>query len=393
MQAVATVAIQPAAALTPAQKRFNNLLARVSQLSASIDTLEALSTQHRSSHLSAMAALQQQEDTARKNLLLYLDRCVQEAELTATQRRSATQIILGLCEALAHKNDGQVQDVFKQHHSEEDAQALAEEAREGAEHAKAVFEDLFGQPLHGADDLHTAEAVFEAGLRQYREQQQRLEDKRQAKKAKKKPAARQLKDAQQKMDANTALRTVYRQLASALHPDREPDEAERLRKTALMSQVNAAYDRKNLSELLQLQLQLAQIDSAALSRMADDKLNAMCLLLKEQVDALEEDEAQASPDVIYANGKYHMFFCYRFSTDFRGKQRGYRVGYASSIDLVNWERDDAKAGIDVSEQGWDSEMVCYPHVFELDGRIYMAYLGDQVGRYGFGLAVLEGRLE
>jgi len=297
VQAVATVAIQPAAALTPAQKRFNTLLSRVSQLSASIDTLEALSTQHRSSHLSAMAALQQQEDTARKNLLLYLDRCVQEAELTATQRRSATHIILGLCEALAHKKDGQVQDVFKQHHSEEDAQALAEEAREGAEHAKAVFEDLFGQPLHGADDLHTAEAVFEAGLRQYREQQQRLEDKRQAKKAKKKPAARQLKDAQQKMDANTALRTVYRQLASALHPDREPDEAERLRKTALMSEVNAAYDRKNLSELLKLQLQLAQIDSMALSRMADDKLNAMCLLLKEQVDALEEDEAQAQFEI------------------------------------------------------------------------------------------------
>jgi hypothetical protein len=296
-QAVATVAIQPTAELTPAQKRFNTLLARVSHLSASIDTLEALSTQHRSRHLSAMAALQQQEDTARKNLLLYLDRCVHEAQLTAMHRRSATQIILGLCEALAHKHDVQVQAVFHQHHSEEDAQALAEEAREGAEHAKAVFEDLFGKPLHGADDLHTAEAVFEAGLRQYREQQQRLEDKRQAKKAKKKPAARQLKDAQQKMDANTALRTVYRQLASALHPDREPDAAERLRKTALMSEVNAAYDRKNLSELLQLQLQLAQIDSAALSRMADDKLNAMCLLLKEQVDALEEDEAQTQFEI------------------------------------------------------------------------------------------------
>ena len=40
-----------------------------------------------------------------------------------------------------------------------------------------------------------------------------------------------------------------------------------------------------------------------------------------------------------------------------------------------------------------NEMVSYPHVFALDGRIYMAYLGDQVGRYGFGLAVLRGRLE
>jgi hypothetical protein len=257
-QAVATVAIQPDAELTPAQKRFNTLLARVSALSESIAALEALSTQHRSSHLRAMAALKSQEDAARQNLLLFLDDRLHTAELTATQRRSATQIILALCEALAHKQDPQVQAIFSQHHSEEDAQALAEEARAGAEHAKAVFEDLFGKPLHGADDLHTAEAVFEAGLRQYREQQQRLEDKRQAKKAKKKPAARQLKDAQQKMDANTALRTVYRQLASALHPDREPDEAERLRKTALMSEVNAAYDRKNLSELLKLQLHIAE---------------------------------------------------------------------------------------------------------------------------------------
>ena len=179
---MATVAIQPAAELTPAQKRFNMLLARVSALSDSIATLEALSTQHRSNHLMAMSALKSQEDAARKNLLLYLDGCLHSAELTASHRRSATQIILALCEALEHKNDSQVQAVFNQHHSEEDAQALAEEARAGAEHAKAVFEDLFGKPLHGADDLHTAEAVFEAGLRQYREQQQRLEDKRQAKK-------------------------------------------------------------------------------------------------------------------------------------------------------------------------------------------------------------------
>lgn len=108
---------------------------------------------------------------------------------------------------------------------------------------------------------------------------------------------------------------------------------------------------------------------------------------------IEEDEAQASPDVFFANGKFHMFFCYRYSSDFRSKQRGYRIGYASSIDLIDWKRDDSKAGIDVSEDGWDAQMVSYPHVFELDGKVYMAYLGDQVGRYGFGFAALEGSLE
>lgn len=107
---------------------------------------------------------------------------------------------------------------------------------------------------------------------------------------------------------------------------------------------------------------------------------------------IEPDEAQASPDVIHANGKYHMFFCYRHSKNYRGKAGGYRIGYASSDNLVDWLRDDAKAGIDISAEGWDSEMVSYPHVFELDGATYLAYLGNHVGRHGFGLAVLDGTL-
>jgi hypothetical protein len=81
---------------------------------------------------------------------------------------------------------------------------------------------------------------------------------------------------------------------------------------------------------------------------------------------VEVDEAQASPDVFFANGKYHMFFCYRYSHNYRTRDYGYRIGYASSTNLVNWIRNDSKVGIDVSEQGWDSEMISYPHVFELD---------------------------
>lgn len=107
---------------------------------------------------------------------------------------------------------------------------------------------------------------------------------------------------------------------------------------------------------------------------------------------IEADEAQASPDVIFQNGKYHMFFCYRHSEGYRGHERGYRIGYASSTDLLHWERDDSRAGLHPAPEGWDSEMVSYPHVFELDNKTYMAYLGNQVGREGFGLAVLDGEL-
>lgn len=108
---------------------------------------------------------------------------------------------------------------------------------------------------------------------------------------------------------------------------------------------------------------------------------------------IEEDEAQASPDVFFKNGKYHMFFCYRKSVDYRNHDNGYRIGYAYSQDGYYWHRDDSRVGIDVADSGWDAEMISYPHIFELDDKIYMAYLGNQVGKFGFGLAQLDGSFD
>lgn len=104
---------------------------------------------------------------------------------------------------------------------------------------------------------------------------------------------------------------------------------------------------------------------------------------------LEENECQASPDVFYLNGIYHMLFSYRHNLNFKEKGRGYKVGYAWSINLTDWHRDDKKAGIDVSSTGWDSDSVSYSFVFNLDNEIYMLYQGNEIGRYGFGLARLE----
>lgn len=104
---------------------------------------------------------------------------------------------------------------------------------------------------------------------------------------------------------------------------------------------------------------------------------------------LGPDEAQASPDVFECGERFHMFFCYRHGTQYRNRQRGYRIGYAYSSDLLHWTRDDDRSNLTVSDDGFDSEMVCYPHVFSMDGAVYMLYLGNSVGRFGFGLAQLE----
>ena len=107
-------------------------------------------------------------------------------------------------------------------------------------------------------------------------------------------------------------------------------------------------------------------------------------------DRLGPDESQALPTVIEVDGRLHMFFCYRHSSDFRdNKERGYRIGHAWSDDHLNWTRDDDQPQLHGTPGEWDSNMQCYPNAFACDGKVYLLYNGNQFGRLGFGLAVLE----
>ncbi|MBK8397937.1 MAG: hypothetical protein IPL26_22205 [Leptospiraceae bacterium] len=95
-------------------------------------------------------------------------------------------------------------------------------------------------------------------------------------------------------------------------------------------------------------------------------------------------QAFSRPTVYKENEIYHMYFSYRGVPPMK-----YRIGYATSLDGIKWTLKNEEAGITVSESGWDSEMVCYPYVFDHKGERYMLYNGNGYGKTGFGLAVLE----
>jgi hypothetical protein len=97
--------------------------------------------------------------------------------------------------------------------------------------------------------------------------------------------------------------------------------------------------------------------------------------------ASDKEFAISRPSVIRDFGTYRMWYSYRGET--------YRIGYAESKDGKSWKRLDHLAGIDISNQGWDSEMVEYPFVFDHKGQRYMLYNGNGYGQTGFGLAILE----
>ena len=107
-------------------------------------------------------------------------------------------------------------------------------------------------------------------------------------------------------------------------------------------------------------------------------------------DVLGEDECQALPTVVKLKNRYHMYFCYRGAEDFRSNpMNSYRLGYAYSDDLLHWIRDDDNGGIDRSIFGWDSGMMCYPNLFQSNDKTYLLYNGNNFGREGFGVAVLD----
>lgn len=100
----------------------------------------------------------------------------------------------------------------------------------------------------------------------------------------------------------------------------------------------------------------------------------------------EHEYAIARPSVLKeGDGTYRMWYCFR-------EQAGistYRIGYAESQGGLSWVRNDSKCDLDVSADGWDSEMICYPYVFTHQGTRFMLYNGNNYGKSGFGIAVWE----
>jgi predicted GH43/DUF377 family glycosyl hydrolase len=97
-----------------------------------------------------------------------------------------------------------------------------------------------------------------------------------------------------------------------------------------------------------------------------------------------EDEHAFGKPFIFEDGRLQRMF---YSV--RTRSKGYRIGYAESVDGQAWVRKDSEVGIDVSESGWDSEMIAYACVVRYKERVYMFYNGNNLGATGFGYAVLE----
>ena len=84
------------------------------------------------------------------------------------------------------------------------------------------------------------------------------------------------------------------------------------------------------------------------------------------------------------SGGYRMFYSIR-----RRSFGAYRLGYAESVDGYIWNRMDDKLNLDVTAGSFDSDAIMYAAPIEIEGKLYVFYNGNEFGRAGFAVAVLE----
>jgi hypothetical protein len=288
-----------AATLSAAARAFNLQLARIDKLKSQLDELQALGQAHRAEQHRWVAPLQAQHTQLLREQVLALDERLQGKSLSRLQRETAVEVLCDLAEQLVDEaQDRGASDMaanMRALHDRHSRRTLEQKKKDAAAALRARLEAALGQPLSDAPEEASMQELLRAGMQKLREsvgeEQAQKRAAAQARKARKKPGAAQLEAQAQQTDADTLLRTLFRQLASALHPDREADPAQRLQKNALMSEANAAYGRKDLVTLMQIQLRAALVDAGAVARMADDKLAALTVLLKQQVADLERERA------------------------------------------------------------------------------------------------------
>ena len=279
--------------LSKSQKTFNTLIRQIEQGRARLAAWEAVETPYQQKFAAELAPLFKDAEALQVKMVHRLDQASEQPGLSKTERRKLGAIIADrVRDILLTRNDADLKTLFNKYSDVDYDEA------EAADQAglKSALEDALGFELDDELDLTSPEDLLAHARKKLVEEQAQEDAAREAwqtQQAKRRKSPRQLAaEAREQAEAQQlrqSIREIYRKLASALHPDREPDPRERERKTALMQRVNQAYDKNNLLLLLQLQLELEQIDQAHINNVSEDRLKHYNKILREQLAELQHE--------------------------------------------------------------------------------------------------------
>ena len=285
-------------ALSAAQKRFNSLTKKIDlERKRLIEWQEATPTYHQKIKDEYEPALNELNDYKSQWIFL-LDQAYDNFKLTKTDKQKLQNIISENTQVLIVEFDrDELKPIFNKYNEFDYDERLDEAQSEMSDLMKGFVENMFDVELDDDLDLSSPEqfkAHLQEKLREKINTQEQTDTQEPVKERKKtkKQLEKELRLQEEEALSQQSVREIYRKLAAALHPDREQDIDERIRKTELMQRVNAAYGKKDLLKLLELQLEIEQIDAEHLTQIADSRLKYFNKILKEQLEELNHEVYQ-----------------------------------------------------------------------------------------------------
>lgn len=275
--------------LSKGQKSFNALIKQIENRRKRLADWETAATQFQRRYASEFLPLEQSRTDLQVQMVHRLDQAYEHEGLTKPERRKVSALIVNLAGDLIHA-DASLKAIYNKYSGTDFDRETANEVAE----MKSRLEAALGVDLGDDVDLRSPEDLLQRArkhIEQQTAQKTAAADKREARRAARKKSLKQLaaeaREEDEQAQVSLSIREVYRKLASALHPDRETDPQERDRKTRLMQRVNEAYDKKNLLQLLELQLELEHIDQRSINHISEARLTHYNQILKDQVRELD----------------------------------------------------------------------------------------------------------
>jgi hypothetical protein len=290
--------------LTPAQKRFNTLIARIDRQRELLAQWQELIPNYQAEVLNSFQPLRDGFAGLQAQMVELLDGYCFSIKFTPLQKDKVSQIIADICDELINDHGRDDLKPIANRHSDIDFDDLRSQRQ-------VMGDDVFRAMLDGEFDLDPDDVELDMHdpfgaaerLRGIVDEQERIaEEQRPRRKKTARQLAKEQFEKEEESKISQSIRAVYRQLVGALHPDRELDPAERERKTDLMQKVTVAYKNSDLLQLLELQLTVEQIDQSAIDSINEDRLTYFNKILQRQSQELKREIEDIELDIGIAAG-------------------------------------------------------------------------------------------
>ena len=295
------------AVLSKSQKEFNRLTRKIEKLSTDLEALREVAQHIQQRVQTDYRPLLDQYNQFRASLVLLFDRAHESTDHTKTEKKKLADLIRNLAfDLIAEQGIDSLKPIYDKYDTQGFDHTNTGADQQTAEMMKEMMGAMFGIQFDEDVDVSDPQKMT-AYLQEQLTQQEADEAQRQQQRASKpKSAKQQEREAKKEAElqkSTKAVRTLYMDLVKAFHPDREPDETEKQRKTEIMHRVTAAYEKSDLLALLQLQLEFERIDQAHLETLAEEQLKYYNKILKQQADELDNEFSGLQHELAAMTGK------------------------------------------------------------------------------------------